>query len=129
MYEQKQMELTQRVRSGDDRAVTGLYRQHHPAVPALARRLSPDPQAAEDLANEAFTRTLRTVRAGSGGPSDGWRPYLYAVARNTAEWARDNDRLVLVADYRDVERDLSTTAPELPDEPVVRAFQSTPIRR
>ena len=119
MCEQKRMELTQRVRSGDDRAVTGL-----------ARRLFPDPQAAEDLANEAFTRTLRTVHAGSGGPSDGWRPYLYAVGRNTAaEWARDNDRLVLVADYRDVEPDLSTTAPELPDEPVVRAFQSTPIRR
>ncbi|MBM7856273.1 sigma-70 family RNA polymerase sigma factor [Lentzea nigeriaca] len=123
-------ELTQRVRAGDDRAVTELYRRHHPAVLALSRRLCADHQAAEDLANEAFTRTLRTIRAGSGGPSDGWRPYLYAVVRNTAaEWARDHGRVVLTADYQDLESDLSAAAaPELPDELVTRAFQSLPVR-
>ncbi|MEV0197168.1 hypothetical protein [Nonomuraea sp. NPDC050691] len=34
----------------------------------MARRLCADPQTAEDLASEAFARTLRTVRAGTAGP-------------------------------------------------------------
>ncbi|MEU6788720.1 sigma-70 family RNA polymerase sigma factor [Nonomuraea angiospora] len=123
-------ELTQRVRAGDSHAVAELYERHHAAVLAFARRLSPDPQAAEDLASEAFTRTLRTVRTGAGGPSGGWRPYLYAVVRNTAaEWARTDQRLVLIGEFRaDEFADLLVTEPEVPDDLVVRAFRSLPPR-
>ncbi|MER7618678.1 sigma-70 family RNA polymerase sigma factor [Nonomuraea wenchangensis] len=119
--------LTRLVRAGDERAVTELYERHHPAVLAFARRLCQDPHTAEDLASESFARTLRTVRNGSGGPSDAWRPYLYAVARNTAiEWARSQQRIVLTEEFR--EDELTTPPPEPPDDLVTRAYRSLPPR-
>ncbi|MEU6796347.1 sigma-70 family RNA polymerase sigma factor [Nonomuraea wenchangensis] len=119
--------LTRLVRAGDERAVSELYERHYPAVLAFARRLCQDPHTAEDLASESFARTLRTVRQGSGGPSDGWRPYLYAVARNTAiEWARSQQRIVLTEEFR--EDELTTPPPEPPDDLVTRAYRSLPPR-
>ncbi|MFG6202488.1 sigma-70 family RNA polymerase sigma factor [Nonomuraea sp. JJY05] len=119
--------LTRLVRAGDSRAVAELHERHHAAVLALARRLCPDPQTAEDLASEAFTRTLRTVRSGTGGPEGPWRPYLYAVVRNTAaEWARSDQRLVLTSEFR--EDVLTVEAPEPPDDLVSRAYRSLPPR-
>lgn len=122
--------LTRLVRAGDSRAVAELYERHHAAVLVLARRLCPDPQTAEDLASEAFTRTLRTVRTRAAGPSGGWRPYLYAVVRNTAaEWARLDQRLVLTAEFKDEEfADLLVGEPEVADDLVARAFRSLPPR-
>ncbi|WP_185074917.1 RNA polymerase sigma factor [Nonomuraea jabiensis] len=76
--------LTRLVRAGDSRAIAELHERHHAAVLALARRLCLDPQTAEDLASEAFVRTLRTVRSGTAGPEGPWRLYLYAVVRDTA---------------------------------------------
>ncbi|MEV0417796.1 sigma-70 family RNA polymerase sigma factor [Streptosporangium canum] len=119
--------LTRLVRAGDDRAVSELYERHHPAVIAFARRLCQDPHTAEDLASEAFARTLRTVRNGLAGPTGDWRPYLYAVVRNTAaEWARSDRRSVLTDEFR--EDDLTTAAPEPPDDLVTRAYRSLPPR-
>ncbi|MFI6796103.1 sigma-70 family RNA polymerase sigma factor [Streptosporangium canum] len=119
--------LTRLVRAGDDRAVSELYERHHPAVIAFARRLCQDPHTAEDLASEAFARTLRTVRNGLAGPTGDWRPYLYAVVRNTAaEWARSDQRSVLTDEFR--EDDLTTAAPEPPDDLVTRAYRSLPPR-
>src|SRR5687768_1410688 len=119
--------LTHRVRAGDGHAATELYRRHHAAVLAFARRLCPDPHTAEDLASEAFARTLRTVRTGAGGPSGGWRPYLYAVVRNTAaEWARSDQRRVLTPEFR--EDDLTAAGPEPPDDLATRAYRSLPPR-
>ncbi|NUW34617.1 sigma-70 family RNA polymerase sigma factor [Nonomuraea sp. SMC257] len=122
--------LTQRVRAGDSHAAAELYERHHAAVLAFARRLSPDPNAAEDLASEAFTRTLRTVRTGAGGPSGGWRPYLYAVVRNTAvEWARIDQRLILTDEFTaEAFADLPAAEPEIADDLVVRAYRSLPPR-
>lgn len=124
-------ELTQRVRAGDSVAVAVLYERHHAAVLTFARRLASDPQTAEDLASEAFTRTLQTIRSGAGGPSGGWRPYLYAVVRNTAaEWARTDQRLVLTGEFRAEEFAdlLAAEEPEVPDDLVVRAYRSLPPR-
>ncbi|MEV4289525.1 sigma-70 family RNA polymerase sigma factor [Nonomuraea bangladeshensis] len=119
--------LTRLVRAGDERAVSELYERHYPAVLAFARRLCQDPHTAEDLASESFARTLRTVRHGSGGPSGAWRPYLYAVARNTAiEWARSQQRIVLTEEFR--EDELTTVPPEPPDDLVTRAYRSLPPR-
>ncbi|MEV4186190.1 sigma-70 family RNA polymerase sigma factor, partial [Streptosporangium canum] len=119
--------LTRLVRAGDDRAVSELYERHYPAVIAFARRLCQDPHTAEDLASEAFARTLRTVRNGPAGPTGDWRPYLYAVVRNTAaEWARSDQRSVLTGEFR--EDDLTTAAPEPPDDLVTRAYRSLPPR-
>ncbi|MGA5759696.1 sigma-70 family RNA polymerase sigma factor [Nonomuraea bangladeshensis] len=119
--------LTRLVRAGDERAVSELYERHYPAVLAFARRMCQDPHTAEDLASESFARTLRTVRHGSGGPSGAWRPYLYAVARNTAiEWARSQQRIVLTEEFH--EDELTTPPPEPPDDLVTRAYRSLPPR-
>ncbi|MER5426995.1 sigma-70 family RNA polymerase sigma factor [Streptosporangium roseum] len=119
--------LTRLVRAGDDRAASELYERHYPAVIAFARRLCQDLHTAEDLASEAFARTLRTVRNGPAGPTGDWRPYLYAVVRNTAaEWARSDQRFVLTDEFR--EDDLTTAAPEPPDDLVTRAYRSLPPR-
>ncbi|MFI6731470.1 sigma-70 family RNA polymerase sigma factor [Nonomuraea sp. NPDC050451] len=119
--------LTRLVRAGDSRAIAELHERHHAAVLALARRLCPDPQTAEDLASEAFVRTLRTVRSGTAGPEGPWRPYLYAVVRNTAaEWARRDQRLVLTPEFG--EDALTAEAPEPPDHLVARAYRSLPPR-
>ncbi|MET8387185.1 sigma-70 family RNA polymerase sigma factor [Streptosporangium canum] len=119
--------LTRLVRAGDDRAASELYERHYPAVIAFARRLCQDPHTAEDLVSEAFARTLRTVRNGPAGPTGDWRPYLYAVVRNTAaEWARSDQRFVLTDEFR--EDDLTTAAPEPPDDLVTRAYRSLPPR-
>ncbi|GAA3223806.1 sigma-70 family RNA polymerase sigma factor [Actinocorallia longicatena] len=118
-------ELTRLVRVGDDAAAEELYRRHHTAVLAFAGRLCRDPLTAEDLASEAFTRTLRAVRTGASGPSGGWRPYLYAVARNTAaEWARGERGVVATAEVPD----LAAPEDDPPDDLAVAAYRSLPER-
>ncbi|GAB3963266.1 hypothetical protein GCM10029978_020520 [Actinoallomurus acanthiterrae] len=122
-------ELTRRVRDGDDRAAEELYRRHHRAVLSYAARLSHDPQTAEDLASEAFARTLRTVRSGSGGPSGTWRPYLYAVVRNTASaWARSARRQVLTSEFADVPAESEADPEDGTRELAARAYESLPER-
>lgn len=119
--------LTRMVRAGDERAVEELYRRHHPALLTFTRRTTSDLQLAEDLASEAFARTLRTVRSGVAGPSASWRPYLYAVARNTAaEWANADRRLILTAEFR--EDDLTVAGPEPADDLAGHAYRSLPPR-
>ncbi|WP_436735665.1 sigma-70 family RNA polymerase sigma factor [Streptomyces sp. BBFR102] len=76
-------------------AVEELYRRHAPAVLAYARLCCRDPHTAEDLASEAFTRTVQAVRGGQG-PEQAWRPYLLAVVRHTAaDWAARARRVEL----------------------------------
>ncbi|GAB3478183.1 sigma-70 family RNA polymerase sigma factor [Nocardiopsis coralliicola] len=80
-------------------ALDELYRRHFAGVLAYARTCCRDPYTAEDLASEAFTRTVEAVRAG-GGPGAAWRPYLLTVVRRTAaEWARTARRTELAPDF------------------------------
>ncbi|MFJ9643116.1 RNA polymerase sigma factor [Streptomyces sp. NPDC004244] len=75
-----------------------LHRRHGAAAFACARRCCRAPQDAEDLASEAFIRTLQAVRSGAG-PRDHWRPYLLTVVRHTAiEWRAGAGRTVLTPD-------------------------------
>ncbi|MFE2726839.1 sigma-70 family RNA polymerase sigma factor [Kitasatospora sp. NPDC059327] len=93
--------LTARARAGDESAVAELFERHHSAVTAYARTLTRTSGAAEDLASEAFTLTLRAVRGG-GGPQQSWRRYLLTVARNTAiSWSAAQRRTLLTADFGD----------------------------
>ncbi|MGV9270506.1 RNA polymerase sigma factor [Kitasatospora sp. NPDC003701] len=106
-------ELTERLRSGEDGVASVLYARHHPAVLAHARSLGPAAGTAEDLASEAFTRTLAAVRAGSG-PTGSWRPYLLTVVRNTAmAWASADRRTVLTADVEPLaDRNTAALSPD-----------------
>ncbi|WP_438291012.1 sigma-70 family RNA polymerase sigma factor [Streptomyces sp. HUAS TT7] len=99
-YPFKDAELVEAVRGGhDERALAELYRCHRPAVLAYARSCCRDPHTAEDLAAEAFARTLQAVRAGRG-PEVAWRPYLLTVVRRTAaNWADTARRVELSDDF------------------------------
>lgn len=73
-------QLLTRARAGDRGAVAELYSTHI----AAARRLGAilvGPDAADDLADEAFTRVLEQFRAGHG-PSRDFRSYLMTTIRN-----------------------------------------------
>jgi RNA polymerase sigma factor (sigma-70 family) len=82
-----------------EEALEELYRRHCPAVLAYARTCCRDRHTAEDLASEAFARTLHAVRAGRG-PDSVWRPYLLSVVRRTAaDWALTARRTDLSPDF------------------------------
>ncbi|MFV0126390.1 RNA polymerase sigma factor [Streptomyces sp. HMX112] len=93
-------ELRARVRrSGAEDALVELYRRHHPAVLSYARTFTRDPHTTEDLASQAFTRTLHAVHSGAG-PDAAWRPYLLTVVRHTAgQWAVTARRTELSEDF------------------------------
>ncbi|MGW1870889.1 RNA polymerase sigma factor [Streptomyces mauvecolor] len=77
-------ELTASMRASDGTAaLTELYVRHRPMVSVYAHRHCRDPHTAEDLVSEAFTQTIRAVRAGAG-PESSWRPYLLVAVRNAA---------------------------------------------
>ncbi|WP_166026361.1 sigma-70 family RNA polymerase sigma factor [Streptomyces chilikensis] len=89
-------------------AAEELYRRHADAVLAYARTCCRDSHSAEDLASEAFTRTVQAVRDGKG-PTEAWRPYLLAVVRHTAaEWAERARRVDLAPEFDEW---LDTAAP------------------
>ncbi|MFD4910462.1 sigma-70 family RNA polymerase sigma factor [Kitasatospora purpeofusca] len=127
--------LIARLRAGDDKVVGTLFERHHRAALGYARSLGGMDHRAEDLASEAFVRTLAAVRAGSG-PTDSWRPYLLTVVRNTAAaWATSDRRSFPTDDVQDwadeAEHALSPDqilAASAEHELIVAAFRSLPER-
>jgi len=75
-------ELVLATRAGDSRAYGVLWGRHAPAANRAARAItsSIDP---EDLVSEAFAKTFSAIRNG-GGPTDAFRPYLFAAVRSAA---------------------------------------------
>lgn len=75
-------ELVAATRAGDAGAYGILWDRHAPAALRAARAItrSIDP---EDLVSEAFAKTLSAIRNG-GGPTDAFRPYLFAAVRSAA---------------------------------------------
>ncbi|MFC0042726.1 sigma-70 family RNA polymerase sigma factor [Actinomadura rayongensis] len=139
MIEAVGADLAERVRAGDEQAVAEVFLRHHSAMLAYAQALCRDRHTAEDLASEAFTRTLQAVRRG-GGPDGAWRPYLYAAVRNlAADWARAQRRAVPSDDIADLAESAGRPADTGtgPDEHAARAedrslisaaFRALPVR-
>ena len=75
-------ELVLATRAGDSRAFGVLWDRHSPAALRAARSItsSIDP---EDLVSEAFAKTFSAIRNG-GGPTDAFRPYIFAAVRSAA---------------------------------------------
>ncbi|MFE2726798.1 RNA polymerase sigma factor [Kitasatospora sp. NPDC059327] len=127
--------LTVRLRAGDVGALTELYERHFPAAVAHAAAVAGPGHRAEDLAGEAFARTIAAVRAGAG-PKRSWPPYLLAVIRNTAHaWAAADRRSppTADADLRVGDAELARSPEQLlvestERELVVAAFRSLPDR-
>ncbi|NUK52650.1 sigma-70 family RNA polymerase sigma factor [Streptomyces lunaelactis] len=121
-----------------DEPVEELYRRHRSAVFCYALACCRDRHTAEDLASEAFARTLRAVRSG-GGPEAAWRPYLLTVVRRTAaDWAGTARRTELSPDFEQWLANVPDTPEAESGEErmlrleesslVLRAFRSLPER-
>lgn len=71
-----------RLSEGDPEALRPLMERHSTAVLNFLFRMTGDRGAAEDLAQETFLRLYRS--AASYEPDRGFRPWLFAIARNLA---------------------------------------------
>lgn len=69
-----------RVAGGDEDAMTVLFRHAYPDVRSLCARLTLDPDAADDLAQETFLRVLRFASGFRGEAS--FATWVYRIARN-----------------------------------------------
>jgi len=83
-------DLVRRVHRGCGEAAGELFRRHHPALLRYAKTLTNDVSVAEDLASEAFTRTLERVRLGA--VPETIEAYLTVAVRNGSvdEFRRTN---------------------------------------
>lgn len=75
-------DLVAATRAGDNRAYGVLWDRHSPAALRAARSITSSIDA-EDLVSEAFAKTFSAIRNG-GGPTDAFRPYLFAAVRSAA---------------------------------------------
>jgi RNA polymerase sigma-70 factor (ECF subfamily) len=75
--------LVDRVRAGDTAALEMLYRQHHEAVRAFARRLLGHPDVAEDLVHDVFLNAPAAFTRYRGEST--LRTFIVSVAVNKAK--------------------------------------------
>jgi RNA polymerase sigma factor (sigma-70 family) len=125
-------ELLQLLRDGDTAAADQLWRRHHPAALATARRVTSGSRDAEDVAAEAFLAMLRALLSGSG-PTQSIRGYLaMAVRHGAAAAARKHDQDTLIGGSSELDRVLpAESGPEsrVPRQVLVReACRSLPPR-
>jgi RNA polymerase sigma-70 factor (ECF subfamily) len=103
--------LATRVADGDGQALAALYRQHHQAVRAFARRLLGNAAIAEDLVHDVFVAAPTAFR-GYRGDSE-VTTFLLSIAVNKAKHhLRAASRL-----RRALERLGDEPLPALPDTP------------
>ncbi|MGB5209968.1 MAG: sigma-70 family RNA polymerase sigma factor [Gammaproteobacteria bacterium] len=103
-------DLVARVRAGDVEAEGQLYKRYHRGLYFFIRRLTRDPDAAQDLCQEAFVILLRKLRTDGLDEPKKLNSYLYGIARKLSsrsialrrrtEDYGDNDVLDRVADSR-----------------------------
>lgn len=97
-------ELIRECRNGDPEAAGLLFERHHEAALTYARKLAGSSRA-DDIAAEAFTKTLALLGDGKG-PDAAFRPYLISAVHNTfVSMIRSDDRYVLVDDLGEFEQE------------------------
>ncbi len=114
--------LVARARQGDAAALDALVSRHLSAVFQVARRITLDPEAAEDAAQEAWILALRGLSGFRGDAS--FRTWLLRIAANAAKSA-------LRRSGRRRERGLDP-AESLPDgaaDPATTAVMAAEVRR
>lgn len=87
-------ELLSATRAGSATAYSELWRRHYRAALVVARSFTAtfDP---DDLVSESFARIYATIARG-GGPTTGFRPYLFTTIRNTARgWGRASREITI----------------------------------
>jgi RNA polymerase sigma factor (sigma-70 family) len=121
--------LFRALRDGDDRAYGLLWERHAPAARRAARAITStfDP---DDIVSESFAAVLGAIRAG-GGPTEAFRPYLFATIRNVAAaWGRRPRPLSLDAMPEGLRADGAADPFETMSERslIAQVFKSLPAR-
>lgn len=122
-------ELLDLARAGRDDAFAELWARHAAAAGRLARQYRGDWEA-DDLVSEAYVRVLDLVRRGRG-PSDAFRPYLFAVVRSVAQaWSKRTAQSVDDFDaLPDPASEVDQAVRSLESTLTLSAFQSLPERQ
>jgi len=86
------LELVEKVKSGDRRAFSELVKRHQRSVLRLSLRFVKDMDTAEDVTQEAFIKAYEKLNSFEGRSS--FKSWLFQIAVNTArnkirEWKRD----------------------------------------
>ncbi|MFF1574585.1 sigma-70 family RNA polymerase sigma factor [Leifsonia sp. NPDC058292] len=86
-HEPSDSELVERARRGDKPAYGLLWSRHAGAARRVAQSTTTSFDG-DDIVSEAFARVYQAI-LGGGGPTTGFRPYLFTVVRNVAAaWGR-----------------------------------------
>lgn len=109
------LELVEKVKSGDRRAFSELVKRHQRSVLRLSLRFVKDMDTAEDVTQDAFIKAYEKLNSFEGRAS--FKSWLFQIAVNTArnklrEWKRDTvdiDDVQLAVDA-EAERTLVHTA-------------------
>lgn len=122
--------LVARAQGGDHAAFEALVRRHKDSVLNVARRMVGDPEAAEDVAQEAFIKAYRQLRRFRGEASFAtWlcsitvneaRGYLRGQKRRQARWGKQRDAVAV------------SSGPERPNErtePLLELMQQLPEKQ
>ncbi|MFZ4892929.1 sigma-70 family RNA polymerase sigma factor [Plantibacter sp. Mn2098] len=122
-------ELVTAMRGGDDHAYEILWKRHVGVARRVAARLVPS--QADDLVSESFLAVYDQIRTRGKGPTESFRPYLFAVMRNTsARWYREGSRIAYEPEVDGVvEHDgLQRMEQEYDATVVLTAFRALPER-
>jgi RNA polymerase sigma factor (sigma-70 family) len=96
---------------GSSEAVAELYRRHQQAAVRFAHSMTRSHANAEDIAAEAFVRTLIRIRSGSTLTT--FRAYLYAAVRNLYldQWRRKPELEHILGLHPRITHDITTPDP------------------
>ena len=117
------------LRDGDPQAYEVLWARHVASARRVAAQLAP--LQAEDLVSETFLAVYDQVLVQGKGPTSAFRPYLFAVMRNTAaRWHREGTRVIYdpAADVAMMEDGWTSIESQYESALLLDAFHALPTR-
>lgn len=98
--ESKDRELIAAAREGQAQAIDALYRRYSKEALGFARGMVRAGQDAEDLVQEAFTKTMRAMANGNG-PHENFQAYFSTAVKSVATqtWSRNRRELPVEAGF------------------------------
>ena len=105
MPDQTDEKLVELVKKGDDSAFGELMRRHVGAIFNLARQYARNEEDIDDIVQESFFKAWKHIKRFDAKRS--FRPWLYAIARNTALDYLKKRRANSFSELDDADNDLS----------------------
>ena len=97
--------LVELVKKGDDGAFRELMLRYIDQIRGFVRQYARAPEDTEDIVQDSFFKAWKYIRKFKKGKS--WKPWLYAIARNTALDHVKKKHAVLFSELDDDDNDLS----------------------